>query len=578
MKALGQPVTRFPAFLLMLLPYVVSPKPAAAADLTAPGKVTAVTVYADRAMVIRTVKIQLTAGEHALTVPGLPAGLAEDSLSAGVVTGPARLLGLDLRRQFASETMGQQSRNLEKEIQKLEDKIREITAKIEADKKAIEFADRLAQLKAEQPGKEFGSKPFNTVEWDAAVKFLTKTRVERNTSILGLEREKQETERQAQAKRSELNQLRSDNRETRSAVLLLAAKEGGEATLEVKYMTPGATWAPLYEARGDSAKKEVELTYAAQVIQQTGEDWNDVDLMLSTARPALGAQMPELTPAYLSAASIMPQQSYGTAASVRRNRKGQSAPAAAPAMREMSSEAGGDFPAPEPPPAAGWETSSVESSGVSAVYKIPRSQDVPSGDLPKRVAISVDKLPAVLSYETVPKLDARAFVRAKVKNSTNAAYLPGPLNVFLGGDFLGKSIMEPAAPGQEFTLSLGADDRIKIKRERIHEKTKDAFFSKKIILSNAFRITVENFTGARQTITVIDQIPVSQDASIEVREFEAKPAPAEKSEEKGELRWKLDLDHGRKQAIEFSYEIVFPEAVSIRPGARESAKRMQNTL
>lgn len=548
-----------------------------AADHTATGKVSAVTVYGDRAMVLRTVRINLAQGEHAITVPGLPAGLSEDSLSAGVVSGQVRLLGLDLRRQFASETMGKQARDLEKDIQKLEDKIREIQSKIEADRKAIEFADRLAQLKAEQPGKEFGAKAFNPLEWDAAVKFLTKTRVDRNVSILGLERDKQDVERQAEAKRSELNQLRTDNRESRSAVLLVAANATTDAVLEVKYMTPNATWAPLYEARGDSAKKEVELTYAAQVAQKTGENWNDVDLMLSTARPALGAQMPDLPPSYLNAGMIAPAPVYTKAATRSRSRKGL---APAPAMAEpraMMSELSGED-AQEPPPADGWETSSVESSGVSAVYKISRSQDVPSGDLPKRVAIAVDKLPAQLTYETVPKMDARAFVRAKVKNGSSAAYLPGPLNVFLGGDFLGKANMEPAAPGQEFTLSLGADDRIKVKRERINEKTKDAFFSKKITLSNGFRITVENFTGAKQTITVIDQIPVSQDSSIEVTEFESNLKPTEKIEEKGELRWKLDLDNGKKQVIEFSYDIIFPEAVSIRPGARESAKRFQNSL
>ncbi len=556
---------------------LLAPAGPRAADLTAAGRVSAVTVYGDRAMVLRTVRIQLAQGEHAITVPGLPAGLAEDSLSAGVVSGPARLLGLDLRRQFASETTGKQTKDLELEIRKLEDKLKELQSKIEADKKAIEFADRLAQMKAEQPGKEFGSKPFNVMEWDAAVKFLTRTRVERNVSILGLEREKQDVERQAEAKRSELNQLRMDNRESRSAVLLVAAKEPGEAVLEVKYLTPNATWAPLYEARGDTAKKEVELTYAAQVAQKTGENWNDVDLLLSTARPALGAQMPELGPHWISAGQIMPQHEYRAPATrASRSKKGMAMPSAAEPMSMPAGSA--DFPTPEPIEAAGWETSSVESSGVSAVYKIPRTQDVPSGDLPKRVAIAVDKLPAQLTYETVPKLDARAFVRAKVKNASTAAYLPGPLNVFLGGDFLGKATMEPAGPGQEFTLSLGADDRIRIKRERVHEKTKDAFFSKKIILSNAFRITVENFTGARQSITVIDQIPVSQDASIEVKEFVSAPKPTEKTEEKGELRWKVELDHGKKQIIEFSYEIVFPEAVSIRPGARESAKRFQNTL
>ena len=34
--------------------------------------------------------------------------------------------------------------------------------------------------------------------------------------------------------------------------------------------------------------KTIELTYRGLVRQSSGEDWTDVDLTLSTARPALG--------------------------------------------------------------------------------------------------------------------------------------------------------------------------------------------------------------------------------------------------------------------------------------------------
>jgi uncharacterized protein (TIGR02231 family) len=245
----------------------------------------------------------------------------------------------------------------------------------------------------------------------------------------------------------------------------------------------------------------------------------------------------------------------------------------APAAMSMESEE-----APSPPPQGGWDTSDIDTSGVSAVYKLPHRQTIPSGDQPRRVTIEVDKLPAALAYETTPKLSPLAYLRAKCTNSTAAPLLAGSVNAFLMGDFLGQSRIETTPQGSELPLQMGADERIKVKRERIVDKAHESWWGKKLVIAQAYRLTVENFTGAPQTVTVIDQVPVSQDASIEVRAFKAEPAPTETHDEKGELRWKLDLKAGEKGTIEFSYEIVFPEALSNSPGGRDVIRRYQATL
>jgi len=525
-----------------------------AADVAATSRVTAVVVYSDRALVTRTVKVQVEAGESTVVVTGLPAALAEDSLSGSVKSGPARLVGIEFRRTFRPESGDDRVRALEREIEQIQDRHAELAGRGEVDKKALEFADRLAALEAEKAGRDAASRPLNTAEWDAAVKFLSSLRTTRMASILKTQGELREVQRTLDAKKRELDQIRSGRAgEARTAALLLAARDGGESSIEIRYVVPGAGWRPGYDARGDVAKKEVELTSFALVTQRTGEAWDDVDLALSTARPSLGAAMPDLRPIFLSGAEFRPRPVYRAKAA---RAGGAAMPAAAPAAMEMEASD------QAVPPQEGWETTGVESSGVSAVYKLPRRQSVPSGDLPRRVTIAVEKLPATVTYETTPKLAPLAFLRAMCKNTTAGPFLAGDVNAFLGGDFLGKSRIETTAPGQELPLQLGADERIKVKRERLVERTKDTWWGKKLVLSQSFRITVENFTGARQTVTVIDQVPVSQEASIEVRAFKSDPEPTARKEEKGELRWKLDLGAGEKRSIEFSYEVVFPEALS----------------
>ena len=68
------------------------------------------------------------------------------------------------------------------------------------------------------------------------------------------------------------------------------------STSSLRYAVPGASWAPSYDARLHVAERAVELSYFGLVRNSTGEDWNDVALTLSTARPNLGGGAPELRP------------------------------------------------------------------------------------------------------------------------------------------------------------------------------------------------------------------------------------------------------------------------------------------
>lgn len=546
-----------------------------AAELSASSRITSVTVYADRALVVRTVKVSVEPGEHAILVPGLPPSLAEDSVMASIRSGPAKLMGLEVRKKFGSEARDAWIRQLEREIEQLEDKIKEIGARIEADKKAMDFADRLQLLKAEQPAKEFGTRPFSPSDWDAAVKYLAGLRISRMTAIIAAERDRGAVSRLLDAKRRDYAQQTAD-RGTDSLVvaLLVVAREGGELTGELKYLVNGARWSPLYDARGDAGNKLVDLTYAAEVIQGTGESWDDVDLLLSTARPSLGAQVPGLQAVYLNTRNLgIPQAER---VGVRLSREGLPTASAATAMSTADRPLPSGVPAS---PSAGWETTAVETApaGVSAVYHIPRRQTVVSGAVPRRVTVAIEKLPAGLVYTAVPKLQPYVYLEAVCRNMTAGHFLGGPVNIFLGGDFLGASRLETVAPGQEFRLSMGVDERMKIKREKILEKSRESFSGRKIVLTQGFRITLENYTGSLQTVTVVDQVPVSQDASIEVKNLRADPEVTEMLGERGELRWKVDIATAGKKIIEFSYVVVFPEAFSAQPGALDAVRRSAAT-
>ncbi|MCA8938134.1 MAG: DUF4139 domain-containing protein, partial [Planctomycetes bacterium] len=118
---------------------------------------------------------------------------------------------------------------------------------------------------------------------------------------------------QADDLRTELNQKRHELSTGASQRTLFEcfievqvdASSMDDVELQVTYRTPCALWRPEHLARLNRDAKqaksgELEWTTWAVVWQRTGEDWKDVELAFSTARPAQVADAPELTDDSLS--------------------------------------------------------------------------------------------------------------------------------------------------------------------------------------------------------------------------------------------------------------------------------------
>ncbi|RZK30463.1 MAG: mucoidy inhibitor MuiA family protein, partial [Hymenobacter sp.] len=77
-------------------------------------------------------------------------------------------------------------------------------------------------------------------------------------------------------------------------------KTAKNATLEIDYVVSNAGWYPVYDLRAKDSKSPVQLNYKAQVYQNTGIDWSNVKLKLSTSNPSLGGTKPVLSSWFLN--------------------------------------------------------------------------------------------------------------------------------------------------------------------------------------------------------------------------------------------------------------------------------------
>ena len=521
--------------------------------------VSAVAVYPDRARVTRRGAATLEPGNHRLEISELPLKLDAASVRAlARGTARARLVAVDTRRDFYVETPAECVRELEKQVESLQDEMRELDAHTELLKREEAVLGQLAsQTETYARGLAYGK---IDAEIQMALLDGLRTRTEGlNSALLELTVRRREAERRLSKLENELSQLRGARRRERyTAVVEVEVVEAGDLTVELTYVVSGAGWQPLYDMRllEEGEQPALEVGYLAQVTQQTGEDWPDVAFTLSTARPALAETIPELDPWYIRSIVAPKPRSVRSPARL-------AAPAAPAAMEATLAGVGADFAMVradevEVEPV----TATVEAAGSAVTYQVPGTVTVPSDGALHKVTVARFEMVPELDYVTAPKLAEAAYRRAKVANNSPYTLLAGSANLFAGDEFIGTTELELTAPNGELELYLGTDDRVRVERELKRREVDKKLIGDRRRLRYGYEITVENLLSSEAKITLYDHVPVPRHEDIKVKLESVEPKPAEQSE-LDVLRWELELEPGERQAVRFDFLVDHPREMRV---------------
>ena len=520
--------------------------------------VTAVAVYPDRARVTRTGTATLEPGSHRLEIRDLPLALDPASLRASARgTAHARLLGVDVTRDFYVETPAERVRELERQVEALEDEMRGLDAQSDLlEQEQSVLGELAAQTEIYARGLAFGK---IGAEAQMALFDDLRARAEGlNEASLDLSVRRRELDRRLQKLRNELDQLRgSKGRERYTALVEIEVTRAGELTVELTHVVSAAGWQPLYDLRllEEADLSVLEVGYLAQVTQRTGEDWPDVALTLSTARPALAETLPELDPWYIGP----------VVARDRRQVPRLRTMAAAAAPPQMEAAFLGAEPADaqaEPEVEAEVVTATVESTGAAVTYRVPGTAAVPADGAPRKVAVARFQLTPDLDYVAAPKLVEAAYRRAVVANDSAYTLLPGPANLFAGDEFIGTTELELTAPQGEIELYLGADDRFRVERELKRREVDKRLIGDRRRLRYGYEIVLENLLPTEARVTLHDQIPVSRHEDLKVKLESADPSPTEQTE-LNLLDWTLTLAPGEKRVVRFDFTVDHPREMKL---------------
>jgi uncharacterized protein (TIGR02231 family) len=542
-----------------------------AAEVKGTSRIDAVTVYPSGAEVTRVGKVKVDSGEHTLLFADLPANAVSSSIRVeGKATGKLEIGSVDTRSvsvpRADDAVAATERRRVEDAIEKLKDEKAALQASIVAAETQKRLVDNLAQLPT-RPAPANGA-TAQQPDWGQLFGLIGERAAEAQKTILDTNVKMREVDRQVRDLEGKLASL-APTRQARTEVKV-SVNAGGplEADIVIRYQVRNASWTPSYDARLTTGTKtqapKLQLVRRASINQRSGEVWDNVALALSTARPAAGTSAPLLT------AMVVDYES--------------DAPPPPPAPRAAAPQSGGLRNAPSQTTrglrdeqvdraaaevvAAEESRARVEVQAFQAIYAIAGRVTVPDTGETKRVQIDEMVLDPALAVRAVPKREQKAYLYAKITVARGTPLLPGQVSLFRDTTFVGNGHLPLLAPGEEHELGFGIDDAIRVRYAIAEEKRGETgIISSSKTDSRSYRITVKNLHERAIPLTVLDQIPVSQNADIKV-ELTGKTAPARRDvdDKRGVLAWDMTIGPDEERVIEFGYRTTWPAAKKVTYG------------
>ena len=515
--------------------------------------IVSVTVYLDRARVMRRGAIRLNAGAQTLTIANLPTTLQQDSVRASGKGVGIKIIGVDVKQVFVTSAPETTIAELRQQLEALRDQDQSWVDDDAALQSQIGFLNTLSESTGRSFAKGF---TFGNASLERAQQFTDYLVRELNVAQAkrrDLAQKRREQERKIKATQAHLEQVQRVETNARYEINIeVQAAAETNFELEVTYVVNNARWTPLYDLRVTGT--DVSLAYLGQVMQSTGENWESVEMFLSTARSATSTEIPELDPWYVDVYR-MPVARSAKRAMIPGEAGAMPMPAPAPqAFQAMAEQA-----APEP---ARMLEATIESSGAAVTYRVARPMTAPSDNTPHKTAITTLDLDARLDYITSPKIAEEVYMRAKIKNTSEFVLLAGAVNVFHGDDFVGVTEIETIAPNEEFEAHLGIDERIKVKRELTERVVDKTLIGNTRRMTFGYKITLTNLMATDAKITLLDQVPMPRDEAIKIKMRDSLPKPIEQND-LNILKWELEFKPQEKHEITFGFIVEHPRDVQL---------------
>ena len=524
------------------------------AQKAAPSKIKEVTLFSNQALIKREAVTKVNKGLNELFLELDVFTIDKDSISAKIF-GEGEILSVQCKEVYLKKSPQENIKALEEKRQMLNKSKKILLDEKEILNKKEQFLDSLIYFSQTQVPQDIKTSFPKTDDLEKVLTFLASNFQTINEKKQSLVSRIEETDKEIKVVEKELASLRKPHRVTKKIIeLFFNSQKEQEIKIEATYLTQNAFWHPLYKVSVLSTLEELDLIMFSKIQQKTGEDWKDVSLSISNVIPLKGVGLPSPSSWLLDIKRPRPQ--------TKKREKRFSLPkgAMAPMVGEMRELADSEDAFKEE---AVFLYAQKEELPLSFEYKIPQILTIESKDKETILPVFTKKLQGRFFYYAVPRINSLTFLVCKAR--ADKELLSGPLNVYFGGRFIGKTFIGEKKAGEKFHVNLGADREIKVKREKIKDKIKETFFGKiernTIIKEMTFKITVENRKDKPIKIKILDSIPISRTDKVEIKDIKTIPEPIERTYEdkEGVFLWEFALKQKEKREIIIEFVVTYPK-------------------
>ncbi|HGF6559313.1 MULTISPECIES: DUF4139 domain-containing protein [Providencia] len=512
---------------------------AESAPLLHPLKLNQATIFLRGAELTNSATVNLPQGESKLVFTNVANHLDQKSLSISLDNEDVLIRSIDVQTIAVEPVYTGEVANLKTQIDAITKQISELNIKIKVGD------DQLALLKDQR---FFGETTTLSLEQSASkLEFIRKQMSAILSENLAYQQQIDElTEKQALLQTKFEGILPDNIGEQTQIVLTVDAPKNLSTNMQISYVTPDAGWSPSYDIRAKDIDKPVSITYKADVIQNTGMDWDKVKLTLSSANPTRNITPPFLTPWLLS---VYDQYNQGYMSGKMSATMDMEVAAPAP-VAELSAVK------KRSPGMANYV--STNTNGVNLSYNIDLPFSLASTPKAKSITIKQADVDAKYRYTSTPKMAEEVYLQAQIDDWDTLNLLNGPANIYFMNSYVGDFYVNSGQLTETLDIPFGVDDNIQISRvNNAGMRKKPTFMGSSVEQKESFLIKVRNTRKNDIKLSVYDQLPTSRDADIKVLNPEFKGGKLDETENK--IEWDLTLKPQETVELPLSYTLKYPK-------------------
>jgi uncharacterized protein (TIGR02231 family) len=504
-----------------------------------------VTLFEDRAEVVRAAHVEIAAGTSWVSLDGVSPFVDERSVQARL-TGEAaegvKVLSARVRwRTHLERALGRE------EIDALVQKERAAQRVVREQDLAIDRATRAEEQARQLLGKWLegvaqvprgAREPAALASFGAALAAVQQRAAQALAQIAGAREARQQAADELGAARARLQAGRVERPRHEAVIeVQLGSSEARRIGVELSYRVPCALWRPEHVVRLAAMPKAgkaapLSIVTMATAWQRTGERWDEVELCFSTARPARVASPPLLSDDLLHARRKTDQERQRVEVDLR---------------EEVVKSAGLDRGA-----RVVEEMPGVDDGGEPVLLAAREKVSIPSDGRPFRVEVQQVTVEAQIDRVLFAELSQVAHLRATATLSKGGPLLAGPVRIVRGRSLVGRGRVDYVGKGEPFELGLGTDDGVRVRRVVSEQRDTTAITGTQKI-KRQVKIYVSNLGSAQKRLLVSERVPVSEIADVEVLLPEG--TGFERKGKDGFLERELSLGPGAVETVELAYEI-----------------------